>query len=55
METRIVTDIVKAITEKLTSKQVGVISMIAVGVAGLAIGTVYLVNVGLKALSEVTA
>ena len=55
MEKRIVTDIVKGITEKLTSKQAGVISMIAVGIAGLATGTVYLVNAGLKALSEVTA
>jgi hypothetical protein len=55
MEIKNLTDIVKGITEKLTSKQAGVISMIAVGIAGLATGTVYLVNAGLKALSEVTA
>ena len=50
-----VKDFTNKMSDKLNGQQTGVITLIAVGIAGLTTGTVYLVKAGLKALSEMSA
>ena len=45
-------DFANKMSEKLNGEQAGTITLVAVGIAGLATGTVYLVKAGLKALSS---
>lgn len=48
-------DFANKMSEKLNGEQAGIITLVAVGIAGLAAGTVYLVKAGLKALSSENA
>lgn len=47
-----VKDFANKMSEKLNGEQAGIITLVAVGIVGLATGTVYLVKAGLKALSS---